>query len=101
MKKFIFASILLALSSLAFAGRSGDTKILSIIVKEGWIEVYTEENGGCGTTQNRWHLKLDHPNYEAMYSGLLASKASGKNVDIVGNNVCGVAEEMSWAYVVK
>lgn len=82
------------------AGRSGKTQIKTIIVKSTWIELYTVSQGGCGTDPNRWHLNNDHPNYQAMYSGLLASKTTGKNVDIVGKNICGVAEEIDWAYVV-
>ncbi len=100
MKQYVLAALLILISSNSVAGRSGVTTITKLIVKEGWIEVNTVAGGGCGTDQTRWHLMLDHPNYNAMYSGLLASKVSGKKVDIVGNNTCGVAENISWAYVV-
>ncbi|MCB1214379.1 MAG: hypothetical protein KDK66_02765 [Deltaproteobacteria bacterium] len=103
MKKLYLFLILVSLliPKLSWAGRSYTTTILNIIVKEDYIEIYTAADGGCGSINNRWHLLNSHPNFNALYSGLLASKVSGKQVDIVGNNVCGVAENISWAYVVK
>jgi len=101
MKKVLFALLIILTSNSSIAGRTGNTKITALIVKPTWIEFYTESEGGCGTNPNRWHLRLEHPNFDAMYSGLLASKASGKGVDIVGKNVCGVAEDVDWAYILK
>lgn len=99
--KIVFVLILVCSPAAAMAGRSHTTTILNLIVKEGYVEIYTAADGGCGSTSNRWHLLNNHPNFNALYSGFLASKVSGKQVDIVGNNVCGVAEDISWAYVAK
>ena len=93
--------ITLYFAPVVLAGRTGETTITNLIVKETFIEIYTSAADDCGSNPNRWHLLTSHSNFNAMYSGLLASKVSGKAVDIVGNNTCGTGEDVSWGYVVK
>lgn len=101
MKELLLGILVASLASNVFAGRSNETTIVDLIVKENYVEIYTEASGGCGTTDNRWHLQTTHNNFNAMFSGLLASKVSGKKVDIVGNNTYGAGEDISWAYVAR
>ena len=100
--KWFLVFICLTVAGSAFAGRSGKTKVKTIIVKKTYVEIYTEtvSSPGCGGANGtRWHLKTDHPNYQAMYSGLLAARTSNSYVDIVGDGTCNVGEHIDWAYV--
>lgn len=92
--------ILLLLSIQSHAGRTAPTIIKHIVVKSDYVEVWTQNTGGsCGNSAG-WHLMNNHPNFDSLYSGFLASKASNKKVDIVGNGECnGKYEKISWAYV--
>jgi hypothetical protein len=101
MKSVILGILLTGMMASAFAGRSSATTIVALIVKETYVEIYTEALGGCGTKSNRWHLLITHKNFDAMFSGLLASKLNNKKVDIVGNGICGIGENISWAYIDK
>lgn len=90
-------------SSTALAGRSNETTITKLIVKDDHVAVYVAANGGGCSDPKMWILQNSHPNFDAMYRGFLASKLSGSNVDIVGTNSCSAldsrGEVISWAYV--
>ena len=101
MKKSLFFLISALISINVNAGRSAPTGIKNIVVKAEYVEIWTDNEGGDCTTSNGWHLMNSHPNFEAIYSGFLASKASDKKVDIVGTGNCnGNHEIISWSYVV-
>lgn len=97
----IIALLSITISTSVFAGRSGSTKIDHIVIKKTHVEIYTASTGGCGGLPNRWHLLKTHENYESMLSGFLATRAAGKEVDIVGNGTCPSYEEIDWAFVLK
>jgi hypothetical protein len=103
MNKFI--KILISISMFyaisAYAGRTGLTEINSIVIKTTHIEIYTASNGNCSEVSDSWDLLPSHPNYDALVSGFLATKASGKKVDIVGRGNCVSHNEIDWAYVLK
>ncbi|MCW8091865.1 hypothetical protein [Alteromonas sp. ASW11-130] len=100
MRKLVIGLIILAFSAYSYAGRSAPTKITKLIVKADYIEIWTDSTGSSCSSSDKWHLVNSHPNYDALYSGFLASKASEKRVDIVGTEKCyGSYEEVSWAYV--
>ena len=94
----------LAFSSSTHAGRSGETDITDIVIKSTHVEIYTLNTGICGPT-DRWHLDINHDNYQVLVSGFLATKAASKKVDIVGDgsatSECPDAELIDWAYVLK
>lgn len=93
--------ILSLLTTTANAGRSGETSIKNIVVKETHVEIYTTTGGACDKELNRWHLLNSHPNYEALVSGFFATKAAEKKVDIVGKGNCTGFDEIIWSYVLK
>ncbi|MCE9686292.1 hypothetical protein LZP73_08715 [Shewanella sp. AS16] len=100
MRKVIFGLLMVVLSTSAIAGRSTPTTIKSLIVKSDYVEIWTNSTGGDCSINNGWHLLNTNPNFNALYSGFLASKTSGKQVDIVGAGACdGSYEIVSWAYV--
>ena len=103
MKNILIVSLLMStlVSISAYAGRTGLTEINSIVIKTTHIEIYTASNGNCNEVSGSWDLLRSHPNYEALVSGFLATKAAGKKVDIVGKGNCVSHNEIDWAYVLK
>ena len=92
---------MILISGSVHAGRTGPTKIDGIVIKRTHVEIYSAEEGACGSSPKRWHLLKTHENYEAMLSGFFASKAAEREVDIVGNGTCPGYEEIDWAYVLR
>ena len=98
------ATVFLVTTS-AMAGRSNSTSVTHLIVKPDHVAVYTGTSNATCATPNMWILEQDHPNYDQMYKGLLASKLAGGKVDIVGTGTCSSAdargERIHWAYVAQ
>jgi|GEM_PF-4740864 len=100
-----FSSLLLVSAAQAAPGRTGQTTITNIVVKQGVVEFYTVAGAdaigdvNC-SNKKRWHLLKVHQNFEALFSGLLTAKTAGTPVDISGNGSCnGSGEIIEWAYI--
>ena len=104
IRKIILINLLLATSTIttnAFAACSSGAcigKIDQLYVNASGVLIQTDGNElslNCTAVSNVFiTLRLDHPNYNAIYSGLLAAQYGAKDVRIritEGSNDCRVA----------
>jgi len=101
MKKIfnLITFTLILLPTFSYAGRTGPTKINSIVIKSTHVEIYTASNGTCSGESIAWDLVPSNNNYQALLSGFLATKAAEKEVDLVGIGDCENHNTIDWAYV--
>jgi hypothetical protein len=82
--------------------RTGQTTISWIVAKQNHTEIKMDggSSHACGGDGRRWVLSRRHPNYEALYTGLMAEAQAGHLVDLVGST-CTFDNHalLDWAYV--